>query len=1058
MSKRPRKLLSLLLASLLAWGTLIPLSPSPAAGAEEKTGALTEQWQTPIGEGTTLYKYVKTYGEKQAIIYVTKVDLNNKYVEVKPVYGTGGLLTDKQTVTQMANETGAIAAINADFFDMAKRGAPFGIVIRDKQLISSMGHISYWYSLGITGEKTARIEHFGFTGKVTADNGASFPLRGVNKEKYNPSEGYSHLDQLNLYTPSFGRTSLGKVENYQNVVEVVFQDGVAREVRVDQPGAPIPQNGFVLWGQGAAAQYLLQNVPVGSRVTIDYETTPADREWLQAVGGHVLLVDQGKALTSFRADDYVKGINAHTAVGVSQDGKTLYMVVVEEGPNSRGVNLQELAQLLVELGVWRAVNFDGGGSTTLAARRLFDTQATLINNPKGGAQRRVPTGLAVYNTAPPGTLSNFQIYGPSEVLVGQQVEYTTKAYDNHYLPYTIKPSEITWDVPSTDAGTFEGSRFTAKKSGSVQLRATAGGITKTKDIYVITGKDVAELLVTPSVINVAVGQTIPLEVKVKTKRGQLITASPQSVKAVVNSPLAAVDDRLQLTAGSSPGHATLTVSYDGVSTSVRINIGEQEKPWLTFDNLSEPYHSGYPASLNNAGSFTMVSGEGEPVFRTRKAARLSYNFAGAPADDVRIAYGRLGPEAVTIPGEPFGMGLWVYGDGSNHWLRAEVIDGKGDLHYVNLAEKVDWTGWKQVRGYFPPGVPYPLKLRSIYLVNKPEETITRPERGTVYFDEVSLLYPYDAKQQVTGRDVAPSAPGQLALGQELDLGYSFQNTASFLEKARIDVQSVVKQQMPGYVPADYSFTISPVTYKQGQTDQLSTRPVTVTLTPKEWLKRKGVGLLYVNGQTNTLDPLIGEMTPEGKWVYRLNAYGTYIPYYLDIPADLPFMDIVHHPARAEITAMYNKGYVKGLTADAFGPEAALTRAQFVTLLARVYGWKLPEKPNPGFKDAIPAYAQGAVQAAVAKGLVMGYPDKTFRPDQPVTRAEAAVILDRLLGQKPSQTPALADSQHWPQWASASIRNVVGLGLMDPLHDRFEPGKPTTRAVCVVALYRTLENK
>ena len=1056
MRTRLQRLLSLLVVFALAWGTLAPTAGLAAAG-QANPGPLIEQWSSPIGEGTTLYKYTKAYGGKQAIVYVTKVDLHNQYVEVKPVYGTGGLLTEKQNVTQMAIESGAIAAINADFFDMSKRGAPFGIVLKDRELISSMGHISYWYSLGITGDKQARIEQFGFTGRVTAENGASFPLRGVNKEKYNPSEGYSHLDQLNLYTPAFGRTSLGKVENYQNVVEVVFRDGVAVEVRIDQAGAAIPANGFVLWGQGAAANFLLQNVPVGSRVTVDYQTTPANIDWTQAVGGHVLLVDQGKALTSFRTDEYVKGINAHTAVGVSQDGKTLYMVVVEENANSRGVSLQELAQILVELGAWRAVNFDGGGSTTLAARRLFDTQATLINQPKGGAQRRVPTGLAVFNTAPPGTLANFQIDGPSEVLLGQQVAFTTKAYDNHYLPYTVKPGEIRWDVQAADAGTFEGNVFTAKKAGSLTIQATAGGLTKTKQIYVLTGRDVAKLRVVPESINVALGQTIPLQVQVITKRGQTIAAAPGSVKASVSSPLATVDGQLRLTAGSTPGQTTLTVSYDGVSTTVPVNIGELELPWLTFDNLSNPYHSGHPASLNNAGSFTLT-GESEPLFRTKKAARLQYNFAGAPKDDVRIAYGRLGSEAVAIPGKPFGMGLWVYGDGSGHWLRAEVLDAKGSLHYVDLAEKVDWTGWRQVKGYFPANAAYPLKLRSIYLVNKPEGTDSRPEQGTVYFDEASLLYPYDPKQQVSGREVNPAAPGTLSLGKELDLQYSLQPQAAYLEKARIGVQSTVGRQLPGYVPADYSFSLEPVTYKQGQSDQLAQQPVTVKLKPKEWLKRKGVGLLYVNQQTGTLDALVGQMQPDGSWVYQLNAYGTYIPYYLEIPADLPFMDIVYHPARAEITAMFNKGYVKGLTADAFGPEEALTRAQYVTLLARVYGWKLPEKPSSRFKDAIPAYAQGAVEVAVAKGLVKGYPDGTFRPNQPVTRAEAAVILDRLIGGGAAAPVQLADQNSWPSWAAAAIRNVVGQKLIDPIRDKFEPNKPATRAVYVVALYRLLHGQ
>lgn len=287
---------------------------------------------------------------------VTKVDLTNPYVEVKPVYGTKGKLTDRQTVTQMARETGAVAAINADFFNMSKRGAPFGIVMKDKELVSSMGLVSYWYSLGITSDKTALIEKFGFTGKVTAPNGNAFPLQGVNKEEYNPSDNRkSHMNQLNMYTPSFGQTSLGTIPGYKDVVEVLFVDNVAKEVRINQPGFYIPYNGYVLWGHGTAANFLKQNFPVGSTAHVEYQTTPNSHDWAQAVGGNVLLVDQGRALTSFQADKSIVSLNARTAVGITQDGKTLLMVTID---GTNGVYLDELAKIMAELGSYRAVNFD----------------------------------------------------------------------------------------------------------------------------------------------------------------------------------------------------------------------------------------------------------------------------------------------------------------------------------------------------------------------------------------------------------------------------------------------------------------------------------------------------------------------------------------------------------------------------------------------------------------------------------------------------------------------------------------------------------------------------
>jgi len=1047
---RARKTVTLLTAATVAWGAFVPFVPlaTHVAQARAETSSLQMMWQTPIGEGAISQKYTKSFADQLITVMATKVDLNNPYVEVKPVYGTSGKLTERQTITQMARETGAIAAVNADFFNMSKRGAPFGIVMKDKELVSSMGLISYWYSLGLTGDKTAIIERFGFGGKVTAPNGAAYSIQGVNKEEYNPSDGRkSHQNQLNLYTPSFGKTSLGAIPGYKDVVEILFVDNVAKEVRVNQPGVYIPYNGYVLWGHGAAAAFLKQSFPVGTVAQVEYQTTPQTLDLLQAVGGNVLLVNQGKALTSFQVDKSITSINSRTAIGISQDGKTLYMVTIDA---SKGVYLDELAKIMVELGSYRAVNFDGGGSTTLAARMLGETQANLSNVPSGGAERKVPTGLAVYNTAPPGDLRGFAIDVPTDALIGQTVALTaSKGYDTHYLPYAINSPNVSWDVSGTDAGTIDGTHFTPLRSGQITLQGHLGNVTQSKEIHVVSGSEVQQIVVSPSPITIAPGQTITLDVKIKTKKGVLVQAAPLSVQTSVDSPLAAVNDKLQLTAGDQTGNGSVTVTYDGVSTTIPFAIGQFEQPWLTFDNQAGMYHAANPTSISSAGSFAAVS---EPVFRTKKAAKLVYNFSGAPASGLRIAYGVLGAKPVAIPDKPLGLGLWVNGDNSRHWLRAEVIDANGKTVYVDLAKEIDWTGWKQVKGYFPSNAAYPLQLQSIYVVDQPNDGITH-DKGTLYFDEMSLLQANQTGQP-SDTIVVPEIPGSLSLGSELDMHYSFANTASFLETAKVDIDPIVDQPLPGYVPADYFFTIQPGVQKAGAEDLISTSPIRLTLVPKNWIAGKGIGLLYVNETNDTLDPLLGTRNAQGQWVYEVNSYGKYVPYYLDNPGPA-FTDMANHPAKEEITYMADQGYVKGLTDTTFGPEVSLTRAQFVTLLARTFDWQLPSAPKLGFKDKVPAYAQGAVQAAVSKGLVKGYGDNTFRPDQPVTRAEAAVILDRLVNKK-GASKTVADKGTWPAWASSSITNMVGLGLMDPVGGKFQPSKATTRAVCVVALYRILQ--
>ncbi len=80
-----------------------------------------------------------------------------------------------------------------------------------------------------------------------------------------------------------------------------------------------------------------------------------------------------------------------TAAGYSKEGELILLVVDGRYPESRGVNLEELAQLMIDLGAVEALNLDGGGSSTLVVNN------TLINRPEGKTfQREVVSAIAVY--------------------------------------------------------------------------------------------------------------------------------------------------------------------------------------------------------------------------------------------------------------------------------------------------------------------------------------------------------------------------------------------------------------------------------------------------------------------------------------------------------------------------------------------------------------------------------------------------------------------------------------------------------------------------------------
>ncbi|BDG60209.1 S-layer homology domain-containing protein [Caldinitratiruptor microaerophilus] len=109
------------------------------------------------------------------------------------------------------------------------------------------------------------------------------------------------------------------------------------------------------------------------------------------------------------------------------------------------------------------------------------------------------------------------------------------------------------------------------------------------------------------------------------------------------------------------------------------------------------------------------------------------------------------------------------------------------------------------------------------------------------------------------------------------------------------------------------------------------------------------------------------------------------------------------------------GYVavaleKGLfdsTEDQLQPDREASRLWIATLLVRALGLQQEalsrmNEPLP-FKDAaaIPAGAVGYIAVAAEKGIVAGYPDGTFKPHKPVTRAEMAALLDRTDQQMPA---------------------------------------------------------
>jgi len=149
----------------------------------------------------------------------------------------------------------------------------------------------------------------------------------------------------------------------------------------------------------------------------------------------------------------------------------------------------------------------------------------------------------------------------------------------------------------------------------------------------------------------------------------------------------------------------------------------------------------YPSSARaNSVKLDLLS-RPEPVKIGFHAVTLAYDFTGTIGTSAAYLNFRdpNGTVGRTLQGYPKKVGVWVYGDGNNHWLRAQFQDAAGTKAPADFTSSngLNWTGWKYVAVGVPTGLTPPIKLNHIYLV---ETKDNNKNSGTLYFDQLSAFY------------------------------------------------------------------------------------------------------------------------------------------------------------------------------------------------------------------------------------------------------------------------------------------------------------------------------
>ena len=164
-----------------------------------------------------------------------------------------------------------------------------------------------------------------------------------------------------------------------------------------------------------------------------------------------------------------------------------------------------------------------------------------------------------------------------------------------------------------------------------------------------------------------------------------------------------------------------------------------------------------------------------------------------------------------------------------------------------------------------------------------------------------------------------------------------------------------------------------------------------------------------------------------------------------------------HWAEEKLAAWVERGWLVGDGNGNLRPDDPVTRAEFATMVNRSFG--LGRAPGAvSFTDLSESdWAYREIQTAVAQGYLKGNGDGTVRPHQPITREEAAVMIARLIGLKAGDANlAYKDRESIAAWSADAVASVSREGIFQGFPDgTFRPKAAITRAEAAVSLERAL---
>ncbi len=305
-------------------------------------------------------------------VQVLEVDLTHPSLAFESYRSSGLVPTSKQAAERQAQGVRVVAAINADFFSFTTT-FPLGNQVLNGEFV--MGTDSRRSHVMFDARGRPYFERARFTGALMLKTGTSISLAGVNRG--------TRRNALSLYSRYWEARPRGDSTDVEYVLRLVGQpwrvSDTMRVVVVTQRqsafGGSVPlatdEIAAVISGDSLVG-LLQQSIALGDTVALYLGLEPRFPNIRHVLGGGGRLLHNGV----YDSTDNIQreGLNAdflarrhpRTFMGINKDTTRLYLCVVDgRQESSIGMNFREMAEFLLSIGAWNAINLDGGGSTTM---------------------------------------------------------------------------------------------------------------------------------------------------------------------------------------------------------------------------------------------------------------------------------------------------------------------------------------------------------------------------------------------------------------------------------------------------------------------------------------------------------------------------------------------------------------------------------------------------------------------------------------------------------------------------------------------------------------------